>query len=114
MKDIACTQSFRDFSRYNYIYVDKTRQIFRLLRNRRVFISRPRRFGKSLMLDTIATLFSEGADPYFRGTWIHDRWTDRKYPVLRLNFLDYLGDFDEFRKLLFRDIAAFAGKLGLR
>lgn len=114
MKDIACTQSFRDFSRYNYIYVDKTRQIFRLLRNRRVFISRPRRFGKSLMLDTIATLFSEGADPYFRGTWVHDRWTDRKYPVLRLNFLDYLGDFDEFRKLLFRDIAAFAGKLGLR
>lgn len=60
MKDIACTQSFRDFSRYNYIYVDKTRQIFRLLRNRRVFISRPRRFGKSLMLDTIATLFQKG------------------------------------------------------
>ena len=113
MKDIAQTQSFKDFSSYNYIYIDKTEQIFNLLKNRRVFISRPRRFGKSLMLDTIGTLFAEGVDPYFRNTWIHDRWTDRKYPVLRLNFLDYLGDFDEFRKLLFKDIAVFAGKLGL-
>ena len=113
MKDIAQTQSFKDFSIYNYIYIDKTEQIYNLLKTRRVFISRPRRFGKSLMLDTIGTLFAEGVDPYFKDTWIHDRWTDRKYPVLRLNFLDYLGDFDEFRKLLFKDIAFFAGKLGL-
>lgn len=63
MKDIAQTQSFKDFSIYNYIYIDKTEQIYNLLKTRRVFISRPRRFGKSLMLDTIGTLFAEGVDP---------------------------------------------------
>lgn len=86
MRGIAQTQSFRDLIDSNYIYIDKTEQIFNLLQDRRVFISRPRRFGKSLMLDTIGTLFEEGVEPYFRNTWIHDRWTDDKYPVLVLNF----------------------------
>ena len=54
MQDIAQTQCFKDFGPYNYIYIDKTQQIYNLLKNRRVFVSRPRRFGKSLMLDTIA------------------------------------------------------------
>lgn len=86
-KKIARTQSFKDFRRFNYIYIDKTEQIYRLIENRWVFISRPRRFGKSLMLDTIGTLFEEGVEPYFRNTWIYDKWTDTRYPVLRLNFL---------------------------
>ncbi len=55
---------------------------------KRVFISRPRRFGKSLTLDTIATLFETGVEPYFKGTWIYDKWTEPTYPVLRLNFLN--------------------------
>ena len=97
MKNIAQTQCFKDFSLFNYIYVDKTEQIYNLLRNRRVFVSRPRRFGKSLMLDTIATLFEYGAEPYFKDTWIYDKWTEEKYPVLRLNFLDFsCSDFKDF------------------
>lgn len=58
MKGIAQTQSFTDLIDSGYIYIDKTREISKLLMNRRVFISRPRRFGKSLMLDTIGTLLS--------------------------------------------------------
>lgn len=57
MKNIAQTQSFTDLIDFGYIYIDKTEQIFNLLKNRRAFISRPRRFGKSLMLDTVGTLF---------------------------------------------------------
>ena len=82
MKGIAQTQSFTDLIDSGYIYIDKTREISKLLMNRRVFISRPRRFGKSLMLDTIGTLFEQGTEPYFRGTWIYDKWKEKKYPVL--------------------------------
>ena len=48
--------------------MDKTEYIYNLINNEaRVFISRPRRFGKSLTLDTIATLFETGVEPYFKG-----------------------------------------------
>ena len=57
MKDISSTGSFINFYLNNYIYVDKTQYIRDLIKLERVFISRPRRFGKSLTLDTIATLF---------------------------------------------------------
>ena len=97
MKQIARTESFREFSQFDYIYIDKTEQIFNLLSERRVFVSRPRRFGKSLMLDTIGTLFEEGVEPSFKGTWIYEKWTDKKYPVLRLNFLGFsCSDFKDF------------------
>ena len=60
MKDISSTGSFINFYLNNYIYVDKTKYIRDLIKLERVFISRPRRFGKSLTLDTIATLFETG------------------------------------------------------
>ena len=60
MKDISSTASFVDFTLENFIYVDKTEYIPKLVKLKRVFISRPRRFGKSLTLDTIATLFETG------------------------------------------------------
>ena len=46
----------------------KTKYIRDLIKLERVFISRPRRFGKSLTLDTIASLFETGVEPYFKGT----------------------------------------------
>ena len=55
-------------------YVDKTPHIEKLLsRGSRYFLSRPRRFGKSLLLDTMKELF-EGNEPLFRGLHIHNRW----------------------------------------
>ena len=55
-------------------YVDKTRFAYELARlPGRYFLSRPRRFGKSLFLDTLQELF-EGSEPLFRGLYIHDRW----------------------------------------
>ena len=114
MKNIAQTQRFQDFSKFNYIYVDKTEQIYHLLRNRRVFISRPRRFGKSLMLDTIGTLFEKGVEPYFKCTWIYDKWVEYQHPVLRLNFLDYnSSDYNGFLERLGNSIRYFASNLNL-
>ncbi len=50
------------------------------------FLSRPRRFGKSLLLDTLKELF-EGSEALFAGLHIHDSWDwSVRYPVVRLSF----------------------------
>ena len=109
MKDISSTASFIKFYLNNYIYVDKTKYIKDLIKLERVFISRPRRFGKSLTLDTIATLFETGVEPYFKGTWIYDKWTEPTYPVLRLNFLNFdKNSIEKFNNKLNSKITEFA------
>ena len=109
MKDISSTGSFINFYLNNYIYVDKTKYIRDLIKLERVFISRPRRFGKSLTLDTIATLFETGVEPYFKGTWIYDKWTEPTYPVLRLNFLNFdKNSLEKFNNKLNSKITEFA------
>ena len=109
MKDISSTASFVDFTLENFIYVDKTEYIPKLVKLKRVFISRPRRFGKSLTLDTIATLFETGVEPYFKGTWIYDKWTEPTYPVLRLNFLNFdKNTLEKFNNKLNSKITEFA------
>ena len=115
MKDISSTGSFINFYLNNYIYVDKTQYIRDLIKLERVFISRPRRFGKSLTLDTIATLFETGVEPYFKGTWIYDKWTEPTYPVLRLSFLNLdNSSLDLFKKQLNSIISEFAIKISVK
>ena len=109
MKDISSTGSFVDFTLENFIYVDKTVYIPQLVKLKRVFISRPRRFGKSLTLDTIGTLFEKGVEPFFKGTWIYDKWTEPTYPVLRLNFLNFdKNSLEKFNNKLNSKITEFA------
>ena len=115
MKDISSTGSFIKFYLNNYIYVDKTKYIKDLVKLERVFISRPRRFGKSLTLDTIATLFETGVEPYFKGTWIYDKWTEPTYPVLRLNFLNLDNtSLEDFKNKLNSYITEFANKISVK
>ena len=80
-------QTFRLVREEGCYYVDKTPLIRRLVEEgRHYFLSRPRRFGKSLLLDTIKELF-EGSEALFRGLSIHDRWDwSVRHPVLRLDF----------------------------
>ena len=80
-------QTFRKIREEDYYYVDKTAYIRRLLdEGTHYFLSRPRRFGKSLFLDTLKEVF-EGNEPLFEGLYIHDRWDwSVSYPVLRLSF----------------------------
>ena len=71
---------------WNCYYVDKTAYIRQLLNEgKHYFLSRPRRFGKSLFLDTLKELF-EGNEPLFEGLDIHNHWDwQARYPVLRLS-----------------------------
>ncbi|AHK80062.1 hypothetical protein M911_13875 [Ectothiorhodospira haloalkaliphila] len=80
-------QTFADMVSGAYYYVDKTPHIHRLVtEGRYYFLSRPRRFGKSLLLDTLRCLF-EGREELFRGLYVESRWDwSVRYPVVILDF----------------------------
>ncbi|HIJ60929.1 MAG TPA: ATP-binding protein [Nitrospirae bacterium] len=72
-----------------YVYVDKTRYVCELV-NTGVyyFLSRPRRFGKSLFVDTLKEAF-DGNKDLFQGLYIYDKWDwSVKYPVININFAE--------------------------
>ena len=80
-------QSFEKLISNDYLYIDKTKQIYELAKqNNPLFISRPRRFGKSLMCSTLEALFT-GKKELFKGLWIENSdWTWEKHPVLHFDF----------------------------
>ena len=80
-------QTFREIREDDAYYVDKTGFALRLIaQGKTYFLSRPRRFGKSLFLDTLAELFA-GNEPLFLGLEAHGRWDwQRRFPVVRLSF----------------------------
>jgi len=81
-------QTIQDFSQENMIYVDKTEKIYELMQlGKHNFVVRPRRFGKSLLLDTVAAIY-EGSKAQFVGTWIYDKidWQAIMRPTLRIDF----------------------------
>ncbi|MCY4302941.1 MAG: AAA family ATPase, partial [Aestuariivita sp.] len=80
-------QDFETIWGENFYYVDKTPLIRRLVDGGRFyFLSRPRRFGKSLLLDTIGALFA-GQEALFRGLDIDNHWDwSVSHPVVRLSF----------------------------
>ena len=79
-------QDFRKIIEGDYLYVDKTHYIYDLINSASYyFLSRPRRFGKSLLLDTIAEAFG-GDRELFRGLWIYGSdFGFEKHPVIRLD-----------------------------
>jgi len=115
MKEIAVSENIEDFTQRNYIYIDKTEYIYNLVtKYERVFISRPRRFGKSLTLNTIGTLFEKGVEPYFKDTFIYDKWCDKTYPVLHLSFLRYsVNSIENFKSELCNALHKFARKYAI-
>ena len=86
-------QTFRKVREEHCYYVDKTAYMRRLVaEGTHYFLSRPRRFGKSLFVDTLKELF-EGNEALFRGLNIHRRWDwATRHPVVRLSFAS--GSFD--------------------
>ena len=97
-------QTFRKIREENCYYVDKTAYIRRLIdEGTHYFLSRPRRFGKSLFLDTMKELF-EGNEPLFEGLYIHDHYDWQvRYPVVRLDFGS--GNFNE-PEILHKEVMA--------
>ena len=80
-------QTFREIRERDCYYVDKTGFAVRLAEEgKHYFLSRPRRFGKSLFLDTLKELFA-GSRELFAGLQAHDRWDwSARHPVVRLDF----------------------------
>ncbi|MDQ1355018.1 MAG: family ATPase [Acidobacteriota bacterium] len=81
-------QTFSKLIKENHLYVDKTRDIYNLFAEggQYYFLSRPRRFGKSLLISVLKEVFS-GNKELFNGLWIYDKITWEKYPVIHLDFL---------------------------
>lgn len=108
--------SFENIRRRGRIYVDKTDLIWRLTQSSNyVFFARPRRFGKSLLVDTLATLFGKGIAE-FAGLKIEKLWQDTTYPVVRLDFsvLQYAGTAEDFSKRLLEHLLLAMRSAGLR
>ena len=111
--------SFCSFERLvkKYTYVDKTDMLWRLVSDSEdglFFISRPRRFGKSLMLDTLKCIF-EGRRELFRGLKIEKRRYDwKKYPVVSLSMDEVKGDSpDQLIENLIGTVAGLVARFGL-
>ena len=85
-------QDFAGLIEWNGIYADKTKIISDLLNlSQFVFLSRPRRFGKSLLISTLENLF-EGKKELFKGLWIENNFEWKEVPVVRIDFTRM--DFD--------------------
>ena len=80
-------QTFSKLIKGNYLYVDKTKSIYDLISTgmEYIFLSRPRRFGKSLLISTMAELFSGNKD-LFKDLWIYDKIEWTSYPVIHIDF----------------------------
>ena len=87
-------QSIKEVLSNNYIYVDKTEYIYKIItENKYYFLSRPRRFGKSLLISTLKEIFS-GNKELFKECWIYKN-TDydwKSYPVIHLDFSNKKAD----------------------
>lgn len=97
-------QSFSEIRENGYVYVDKTRFVHTLVtRGKYYFLSRPRRFGKSLLLSTIEAVF-KGRRNLFKGLYIDSTdWEWEEYPVIHvdLNVRDYKDETSLKTKLAY-------------
>lgn len=102
-------QNFEKLRRMNRVYVDKTQYIYNLVNDTQyAFLSRPRRFGKSLLISTIEALF-EGKRELFEGLKISDTdWEWQQYPVIHIDLSasEYL-DLENFDKTLSHKLSTY-------
>lgn len=85
-------QTFSEIINKNYLYIDKTKEISALIEDGKYFfLSRPRRFGKSLLLSTLKEIFS-GNQELFKGLYIYNKIEWKKHPVVHIDFSDITYD----------------------
>ena len=107
-------QDLRTIRETDSYYVDKTPFIRQLIEEGRYyFFARPRQFGKSLLLDTIKSLF-EGEEELFRGLDIHGHWDwSVRNPVLRLSFPGKCGNPEEIDRNIMEQLESVERRHGL-
>ena len=105
-------QDFSELIGGNYVYVDKTKYYHRLItKGKYYFLSRPRRFGKSLLINTLKEIL-EGNRDLFQGLWIHDKIDWEPQPVILLDFTQIskrAATLEEGIRLALSDIAETHG-----
>lgn len=109
-------QTFEKLINGNYLYVDKTPEIYKLLESggQYFFLSRPRRFGKSLLLSTLKELFN-GNKELFKELWIYDKIEWKRNPVIHLDFTTFAYDSDELlKKSLEQMLEKIANEYGIQ
>jgi hypothetical protein len=96
---------FKELIQGNFIYVDKTEYIYNLINSGKYyFLSRPRRFGKSLLLSTIRYLF-ENHKELFKGLYIENKWNwNETYPVIRISFAIDLLKKEDYKKRIIQEL----------
>ncbi len=109
-------QTFSKIKEGNYLYIDKTKEALDLIINYEyVFLSRPRRFGKSLFLDTLKNIF-EGKKELFEGLYIYDKYDwSQKYPVIKLilNYEFSMLNKDNIKNIISNEIIKNAKSLDI-
>ncbi|MDR3245942.1 MAG: AAA family ATPase, partial [Prevotellaceae bacterium] len=110
------TQSFEILRNTDCLYVDKTEIIHRMIKKGRVyFLSRPRRFGKSLLVSTMDALFT-GKKELFEGLYIYDKWdwSSKQHPVIRIDWTRIThSTLEEMKVSLCRYLRNIAKKYGI-
>jgi hypothetical protein len=108
-------QDFRTIVLEGYKYIDKTAFIHRIATGGKFyFLSRPRRFGKSITIATLQELYA-GSRELFKGLWIEDRWDWNKiHPVVRISFKDINFEQRGLEEPLLERIREVANNLGRR
>ena len=107
-------QTFSEIINEDYLYIDKTGIAYSLIdRFKYVFLSRPRRFGKSLFLDTLHNIF-EGNRELFRGLLIEEQWNwEVKYPVIQISFSGGIHSKADLEEDLLQILDSNEERLGL-
>lgn len=96
---------FKELINGNYIYVDKTEYIYKLINSGKYyFLSRSRRFGKSLLISTIRYLF-EGQKDLFKNLYIQDKWNwDETFPIIRISFAKDIRHKQDLKNTIFQEL----------
>ena len=109
-------QTFRDIVQNDYLYVDKTEKIFDLVNNPKgvYFLSRPRRFGKSLLISTLNEIF-DGEKELFKDLRIYKAdYAWEKHPVVKIDFSRKKAESKEDLKgFILHQLKNIAGKYGI-
>ncbi|PCJ16221.1 MAG: hypothetical protein COB02_16865 [Candidatus Cloacimonadota bacterium] len=108
------TADFENIINKNKLYIDKTKQIYKLIQTSEAcFISRPRRFGKSLVVSTLEALF-KGQNELFNGLDIEkENYSFEEYPVLRLDLSSpSVSSKEELKELIHEKLLRNTKKYG--
>jgi len=97
---------FKKLRTEDFIYVDKTQYICKLIieGGGYYFLSRPRRFGKSLLISTLEYLF-KGERKLFNGLYIEDKWEwEKSFPVIRIDFSKDIRNKKDLREKVYQEL----------